>query len=467
MFKSFFSKLAITYILIIIVVISLFSYAITILYEEGVFEDKKQSLLLAADEVQRLTQSYYQKELASEKLDSQLDTIGAITESRVYVLKLNKESLKNPNTLEMEKLVENDILKDIEVILDDQIIFEKRKYFKELDTYAVMLGAPLKIDSKIEGVILFLTPVSKLGSRINSIRLLVFTLAGCVTLIGIVVIYLNARRISRPVRQLEDAAMKLAMGDSPEDIEMNSQDEIGRLASTFNHMKNRLIETEQIRRDFIANVSHDLRTPLTTIHGFTQGMLDGLVKPEQNQKYLEIINKETLRLMRLTGDILELAKLEAGTIKMYKEYIDLKEVVEELCTGMRALAIEKSIGLSINCLEGIRLYVDEDRFRQILSNVIDNAVKYTPEGGSVQVNVREKGEWIQIVVKDTGLGISSENLPHIFEKFYRADKARHTENLGTGLGLSIVKRLVELHGGKINVVSELGVGTEVVFKIPK
>lgn len=467
MFRSFFSKLAVTYILIMIAVIVVFSYGTTLLYERNVFEDKKQNLLLSANQVQKLTASYYDGSLSKEELDNQVDTIGYITDSKIYVVKLSKASLENPKNLQLEGLGQNSILKDLEKILDNKTVFQKRQYFEDMDTYVVMLGQPLFIESEIEGAIIFLTPVDKLGSRIAGVRLLVFALALTMALLGVIVIYLNAGRISRPIKDLEHAAMKVAMGDNPEDIDIESKDEIGSLAKTFNHMKNRLAKTEQMRRDFIANVSHDLRTPLTTINGFVQAMLEGLVKPEHTRKYLEIINKETLRLMRLTGDILELAKLEADSIRVCREYVDIGEVLEDARSSMEMQASEKSVGISVSCPQGVRAYADEDRLKQILSNIISNAIKNTDAGGNVYLSADVEGEFVKMSVEDTGAGIPEEDLPYIFEKFYRVDKSRQPENSGTGLGLSIAKKLVELHNGRIQVKSEVNTGTQITIEIPK
>ncbi len=232
-------------------------------------------------------------------------------------------------------------------------------------------------------------------------------------------------------------------------------------------MKRQLAETEEIRSSFIANVSHDLRTPLTSINGFVEGMLDGIIKIEDYPKYLKIIKSETGRLNRLTSDILQTAKIQSGKIELNKQYIHASEMFVSVVEKMKKLAEEKSISITVECDEETIVHADGDRLYQVLDNVIGNAIKYTVIGGGIRLKAMYVGSGVEFSISDTGEGISEENLLHVFERFYRTDKSRSSVNGGSGLGLSIAKNLVELHGGSIRAESIQGDGTTIIFDIPK
>lgn len=278
-----------------------------------------------------------------------------------------------------------------------------------------------------------------------------------------IMIYLAALKITKPLKIMEEGAIQLAAGEQINDLAVHSGDELEKMAKAFNNMKNQISTAENMRRDFMASVSHDLRTPLTSINGFVQGMLDGLVKPQDYPKYLNIIKTETNRLMGLTGEILESAKIQSGEITLARKYFLVGNTLEEILesTGMRENP--KNIELMMDCPDGLELYADQYRFKQILINILDNALKYTGKNGKIKLTITPEDGGIKLSVQDNGKGIAPQDLPFIFEKFYRADKSRQEVEGGTGLGLNITKMLVEQHGGRISASSTYGQGTEIVI----
>lgn len=229
-----------------------------------------------------------------------------------------------------------------------------------------------------------------------------------------------------------------------------------------------LRKLENVRRDFIANVSHELKTPITSIRGFVETLRSGEVQDENMQKrFLEIIDLESERLIRLVEDILTLSDLENNLELIQMEKIDVKETLNEIIAIMRQLASKKEITIRSNIEENMNLlYFTKDKFKQMMINLIDNAIKYTPKGGKVEVNAYQNKNQLQIEIKDTGIGIPKEDIPRLFERFYRVDKARSRSAGGTGLGLAIVKHILQLMNGKIKVESELGKGTSFILFIP-
>ena len=226
---------------------------------------------------------------------------------------------------------------------------------------------------------------------------------------------------------------------------------------------------EKLRSDFIANVSHELRTPIAMLQGYSEAILDDFVQTEEERnEMIRIIYDESQRMGRLVTDLLDLARMESGHITLYKEVVPIVPVLERMTTKFTQVAKEKHITLSFETelTEDTIIEMDEDRIEQVLTNLIDNALRHTPEGGKVTVSLTTELTYARIAVTDTGIGIPKEDVPYVFERFYKADKARTRAKGGTGLGLAIARNIVEAHKGNIKVDSEIGVGTSFVFYLP-
>lgn len=467
MFKSIFAKLLLTYLAIIISVIAVLSLMITMIYNWYVFDQKQKELEKTGLYVNNLVNKLGEKAISQSEFNTSLDAMGAISDAKIYVIRIDKTTLANPKNLQLGvDLEESYLVSDLQKILNDENVFRKKQYSEPFDTYMVFSGIPWKENSAISGAILLFSPIGQINSNIAKLNLVIWLSAFVFILLSAVVIYFNSLRISKPIKVMELAAGRLASGENTEDLSIQSADEIGSLAKSFNTMKQQLATTEKMRREFIANVSHDMRTPLTSINGFVSGMLDGIVKLEDYNKYLCIIKDETVRLIRLTNEILQLAKIQSGSLKVFKENLKVTDILDSVISSIRTLMEEKSISISVNCDNSIMVYADSDKLKQILINIADNALKYTGQDGKIIINVSKKHSMIEFRVKDTGIGISADELPFVFEKFYRVDKSRQSSTGGTGLGLNIAKSLIELHGGRIWAVSDIAVGTEVIFELP-
>jgi signal transduction histidine kinase len=267
---------------------------------------------------------------------------------------------------------------------------------------------------------------------------------------------------------MNQAAALIGKGHFSERIPVSGSDEIGQLSATFNRMAEQLESLESMRKELISNVSHELRTPLTSVRGFVQAILEGMVPAGQQRKYLEFMYQELNRLSGLLNSMLDLSAMESGRIRLQMRKIRWSSLVETVSEGFQLRMEEKGIAFRVVEPDDIRLtvYGDSERLKQVLFNLLDNAIRHTPEGGRIEVQSRPAGNCVEVRIADTGAGIDPAELPYIWERFYTGDASRLSRRERSGLGLTITKQLVELMGGTIGVTSELGAGTTFTLRLP-
>jgi histidine kinase len=279
------------------------------------------------------------------------------------------------------------------------------------------------------------------------------------TLAAVIVSWFVSRQVVTPLQRMMQASQRIAEGhyeervQVPGNIQRDELDELAQLALRFNQMAAKLDQTETMRRQLIGDVAHELRTPLTVIKGTMEGLMDGIL-PAEGETYQQV-HQEADRLQRLVADLQELSRVESGTVPLNLRLVDVDGLVKTVTDRLGRLLEDKGVHLSTDLPDHLpALMGDEDRLIQVLVNVVGNALKYTPAGGRVDISARQQGRMLILTVKDTGIGISAEQLPHLFTRFYRVDTSRARASGGSGIGLTIAKSIVEAHGGKIWVESE-------------
>ncbi len=333
------------------------------------------------------------------------------------------------------------------------------------------------------GAIRVAMPISEIDSQVREIRARILASTATAFLPAILLAGLLARFISRRFSQITSHAAELARGNFRARLPGPDSGEFGQLMITLNETAENLQNTveqlerehaelekvERFRKEFVINVSHELRTPLASIQGYTETLLDGaLHDPAHNMRFLGIIRHNAERLARLTEDLLTLSRIEQKRRKFEFEVHAINHVIEEAIEIMRPIAEKRAVRLEADLAAHDTIVLcDREAVSQILTNLLDNAIKYTPTGGVITVGALPGEEMVQIFVRDTGVGIPEEDLPRLFERFYRVDKARSREMGGTGLGLSIVKHLVGAHRGTIRVESRANVGSTFWFTLPE
>jgi signal transduction histidine kinase len=311
--------------------------------------------------------------------------------------------------------------------------------------------------------------VSPLTSTVSSLIRAIngFLLWGALLAIGIALIitFIISRRITSPIRALTNSASKLGKGDFSQRVVTKSKDEVGQLAQTFNLMASDLERTEKLRRNMVADVAHELRTPLSNVSGYLEAIRDDVVKPDKAT--IASLSEEVDLLTRLVDDLQELTLADSGELKLFRQPEDISQLIAQSVIAVQTKMKSKGLEISSDIQTNLPLVnVDYQRISQVLRNYLENAYKHTASGGKITVTARLENNQVKISVIDTGDGIPPEDLPNMFERFYRVDKSRARTNGGSGLGLTIVKRLVEAHQGKVGVQSEVGKGSCFNFTLP-
>lgn len=296
-----------------------------------------------------------------------------------------------------------------------------------------------------------------------------------VMIAALIALYFITERTIEPLRDMSLAAKKMAAGQFDTRVTVRGKDEVAQLAKAFTQMSESLQSMERMRNSFIANISHDLRTPMTTISGFIDGILDGVIPPEEQEHYLRVVSGEVQRLSRLVNQLLDISRLQAGDRKLVKRSFDICEMGRQILISFEQKIEKKGLNVSFSCDQD-RMYVwgDQDAVHQILYNICDNAVKFSRAGGRLELRFswepdgdRRHARKALIRVYNEGQGIPPEDLPYIFERFYKSDKSRSLDKTGVGLGMYIAKTIIEAHGETISVRSEYGKDCEFTFTMPE
>ena len=463
MFKGIYFKLVTTYLSLFMAIVLLVSFFISSVFYNQFTNQIQEELVNACVKTNALMQRYYNNEITKEELTAWINAMAYISNLKIYIL--------NPDASVLHKVSESEemsmniqIKQDILKVMEGETVSRMNAVSLNQESNLVYVGIPLTYNDTVSGVIMAFSPITEMEVFISEVLKIIGIILVIVILIGTIAILRISVKISEPITEISNYARRIGKGEEVPDVEIASNDEIGMLAASFNEMKKEIAVSEQMRKEIVANVSHELRTPLTSIIGFIKGILDGVIPVEDHEKYLSIVYNEANRLKELTKDIVDVAKLESGSISLNKEKFNLNELTKEVYTEMEELVKEKNLEFILEELKSdISIYADKARIRQVLINIINNSIKFT-EKGYIKLVLNEENDKACISIEDTGSGIKEDKIAYLFDKFYTANDYGNATN-GAGLGLNIVKNIVDLHGGSIEVLSTVGKGTRVNIKI--
>jgi len=325
----------------------------------------------------------------------------------------------------------------------------------------------ITVNYKVRGYVIIHKSESYLTASANSLSAIAYTTLALIFAAAFVVLALFTYVVYIPIRKITHVADEYSKGNFDAKIDVHSNDEIGYLVASLNYMANELNTLEEDQRKFISNVSHDFRSPLTSIKGYVEAMLDGTIPVEMQEKYLNIILFETERLNKLTKSLLELNKFGSHGVMLDVTDFDINQTIKTTLLTFEGICASRHIRFNL-ILSGEQLFVTADfsKIQQVLYNLIDNAIKFSHQDSTITIETTEKNDKVFVSVKDTGIGIPKDSLKKIWERFYKTDLSRGKDKRGTGLGLSIVKEIIQAHGENINCISTEGVGTEFIFTLP-
>ncbi len=475
MFKSVFSKYFTAISLIIVAGFLVMSGLQIVLFTRSLTEDKRALLQENADSIARHTAVSAVEShivggdvvylLDKERLTPFLKMMGNAIDATILVTDTQGDVLLCSDSALHAKAAEVTLGKLTAQVEDSLFVISNLEGLFEQPQYAA--GVPIVIKERVIGYVLVSAPAASLWNTLSSnLKVYVISALGALAM-SFVVVYLLTNHIVRPLRQMAAATRRFAQGDFSARITVRGKDELAQLADALNHMAVSLSSAEMMRRSFVANVSHELKTPMTTIAGFVDGMLDGTISPEQQPRYMKVVSDEVKRLSRLVHSMLDLSRIDSGELKMTTVRMDLTEALYSVLIAAEQRIEKKQLNITgLENTEKIEIDGDYDLICQVLHNLVDNAIKFTNDGGDIDIRLTKADNRVRFVIRNSGAGIPAEEMPQIFERFYKSDRSRALDKNGMGLGLYIVKTVINLHHGEISVRSVEGEFTEFAFWVP-
>ena len=426
---------------------------------------EQQAGLLRADAVRMADECsslYTGGSETPETLYPELTRISSFLDARLWIIDMN-------GTIAYDS---EDELKDTTVEefdpADTAKSYRTGNFYHVFSENMLTVTAPIAANFRTYGYVVMHTPIAHINSLSDGMLLPIYITFVIIFALSLLILLIFRFHVIKPLKQITQAAKEYAAGNLKYECKVDSEDEMGYLADSLNFMAHELSNSEEYQRKFIANVSHDFRSPLTSIRGYLEAIVDGTIPPESQEKYLKIVINETERLTGLTQNMLSLNSLERKAMHLERISFDINQVIKDTCATFEGTCSRKNIDLEL-LLSGKELFVEADmeQIQQVLYNLLDNAIKFSNDNSSINIETTVKNGKVFVSVKDHGVGIPKESLSKVWDRFYKTDTSRGKDRKGTGLGLSIVKEIIRAHNQNINVISTEGVGTEFIFTLEK
>ena len=419
------------------------------------------------DEANLLASAYsdiYQgKDLSLETAKPQLEAVAAYLNTQAWVLD-NRGTVIAETTPETHV---NMVIEGFDPTINGSESYMIGQFFNMFSSETLSVWAPITGNFNTYGYVVLHMPMTQVQQGQNEILNIVYMTSLVIFLLSLVILLVFTLTVYFPLKRITAGAMEYADGNLDYTIQVHTNDEMGYLANTLNYMSDELNKMEEYQKSFIANVSHDFRSPLTSIKGYLEAILDGTIPPELYDKYLNIVIAETERLNKLTQSMLAINSMDSKGF-LSRSNFDINRVIKDTAASFEGTCSAKNIVLDLTFTNDTQMvYADLGKIQQVLYNLIDNAIKFSHPNSVIYIQTYLKYERVFISVKDTGIGIPKESIKKIWSRFYKTDLSRGKDKKGTGLGLAIVKDIIQAHGENIDVVSTEGVGTEFIFTLSK
>lgn len=427
-------------------------------------------LYLQANEIANEYALEYFSETRLRSIELELHSVSVLNDTRIIFITPSGDVILDTNDSTKDKSNNDEkILYSIEDF-DYGDLHGKHdilwNFYNLLNEPTLSVFAPISNSFEIKGYVVINIPDSVIIDRVydtfnTNYLTLIITLFLSASFLGLYFI-----QVHKPIKEITKATTEYGKGNLSYHIKPMLNDEIGRLGMSLDYMASQLNESDKLQQKFLSNISHDFRSPLTSIKGYLEAIQDGTIPPEMLDKYIGIMLFETERLTKLTSNILTLNELDPKSVRLDISVFDLNSIIRHTVETFEGTCKKKGIKFNITYANSIQnVKADKGRIQQVIYNLIDNAIKFSKDSSYIYITVKEKGEKAQISIKDTGCGIAKEDIDKIWDRFYKSDSSRGRDKKGSGLGLSITKEVIQAHGENIDVVSTVGVGTEFIFTL--
>ncbi len=459
------------FIYIAICVIS-FILVSTICYKadyKHIYNYYSDRLYLQANEIANEYALDYLAESKLRRIELEMKSLSTFNDTRIMFITPSGDVILDTNNSSTDKSNEDRILFSIndfdygDLKGKHDILWDFYGLFSEPE---LSVFSPISNSFEIKGYVVINIPESAIVERVYDTFNTNYLTLAIVLILSSAFLVLYFFQVHRPIKEITRATNEYSKGNLSYHVKPMHNDEIGRLGMSLDYMASQLNESDKFQQKFLSNISHDFRSPLTSIKGYLEAIQDGTIPPEMLDKYIGIMLFETERLTKLTSNILTLNELDPKSVILDISTFDLNSIIRHTVETFEGTCKKKGIKFNITYANSVQnVKADKGRIQQVIYNLIDNAIKFSKENSYIYITVKEKGEKAQISIKDTGCGIAKEDIDKIWDRFYKSDSSRGRDKKGSGLGLSITKEVIQAHGENIDVVSTVGVGTEFIFTL--
>ena len=421
-------------------------------------------------EASRIADTYavdlYNSEISLDTVQKQMEALSYFMDTEIWIINPSGRMVVNSaNAPDPEQEI---IVEGFDPTVTKESYYTRGTFFNSFEEEKVSVIAPIINNYKTRGYVIIHTAAAGIDEEANSMLNISYLMLIVILFLSLIILIFFTEVVYRPLRKIIAATDQYASGNMHYELNVEGEDEMGYLAASLRYMAQTVANSEDDQKKFIANVSHDFRSPLTSIRGFLEAMLDGTIPPEMHEHYLGVVLNETERLTKLTNSLLTLNNLNTKGMLLHMTDWNINDVIRKVSASFEQVCRSKSIRIRL-ILSGDVLYVhaDMDKIQQVLYNLVDNAIKFSGSGSVIEIETTEKGGKVFVSVKDNGIGIPKEDQNQIWERFYKTDLSRGKDKKGTGLGLSIVREIIRAHGENISLVSTQGVGSKFTFTLKR
>lgn len=419
-------------------------------------------------EASRISDTYalqlYKSKVSLEEVQAQMEALSSYMDTEIWILNPSGRMVVNSSHApdpEQETFVEN-----FDSTITAGNYYTTGTFFDSFKEDVLSVIAPITSDFKIRGYVVIHLPMSSIRADADAMLNISYMLLIILLVLSLIILLFFTQYVYQPLRRIIAAAEQYALGNMHYHVPVEREDELGYLAASLGYMADTIARSEDDQKKFIANVSHDFRSPLTSMRGFLEAMLDGTIPPDRYEHYLKVVLGETDRLTKLTNSLLTLNNLNTGGILLQRTDFDINAVIRSVAASFEQVCRDRKIRIQL-VLTGKILYVNADleKIQQVLYNLVDNAIKFSRADSEITIDTTEKGDTVFVSVRDNGIGIPKEDQSLIWDRFYKTDLSRGKDKKGTGLGLSIVREIIRAHDENINLISTEGVGSTFTFTL--